>query len=148
MPAARYTASTTSMFAMESEGGVRFAAASPLMAARNAFSWYQYVALPLTFSRRFDCTPDRGSRDFTVTRWKYWGPVMLNTDRLPRDPTTSAPTLRSRPDHNAHSALPVRPSANRSSAFAQRSTPSRIVFASAETTSGSAPASVRSWWIA
>ena len=72
---------------------------------------------------------------------------MLNTDSVPREPVTSAPRLKSRPDHSAHSALPVRPSAKRISAFAHRSTPSRIVLASADTTSGSAPASVRSWWI-
>ena len=31
----------------------------------------------------------------TLIRWKYCGPVMLNTDIVPRAPTTRAPRLNS-----------------------------------------------------
>ena len=134
------------MFAIESAGGVSTGPFSRTAFA-NAWSWYQYVASPLTFSLRRAFTPERGSLVRTETRWKYCGPVMLSTFSTPSSPSTRAPIATTLLDHMEHSMLPVRPSANSISDFTHRSTPARSVFACAETTSGSAPANVRSWWI-
>src|SRR5262249_48882768 len=93
-PAARYTSSITSMLAIASASVVGYGAPS-CTAAAKAFSWYQYVASPLTFSLRRDLTPDRGSRVSTTTRWKYCGPVMFVIFMVPSVPSTEPPRLKS-----------------------------------------------------
>ena len=77
-------------------------------------------------------------------RWKYWGATGLKTLSTPRSPSTRAAIFSTVVDHIDVLMRPVRPSGNRMSARIARSTPGDRNLASADTTSGSVPASVRS----